>query len=405
MLVYTLNWGGNYTGSISRIIRDIEDSLKQDDVTFVHYYESGEPGKDNYFRLSGWLMSHLYYYWAHFTGNRYGTGTIPAKKFINAVKQGRPDVVHIHCPNGFSINIYMVLDYLKKNRIPTVVTNHAEFFYTGNCAYAIDCTQFIHGCQKCPDHRGQGKSLLFDRSRYTWKRMKKAFEGFEKIAMVGVSPWSVSRIGMSDITSGLSTILVENGVDCSVFRRIEEPGEFAVEDDRILILQVTSSFTLDEDDLKGGRFFWRLASKFADDNRFLFIVAGEYRLGDADIPKNMKFLGVVGKEDLARLYSACDLTVTTGKRETFGMTCAESLCCGTPVAGFINGGSESISIARYAEFVEYGDTDALKEIIYKTKKKDAELSFEIEKEASKKYAIKNMSDRYMEIYKEISGVL
>ncbi|MBR4183155.1 MAG: glycosyltransferase, partial [Lachnospiraceae bacterium] len=316
-MVYTLNWGGNYTGSISRIIRDIEDSLKQDDVTFVHYYESGEPGKDNYFRLSGWLMSHLYYYWAHFTGNRYGTGTIPAKKFINAVKQGRPDVVHIHCPNGFSINIYMVLDYLKKNRIPTVVTNHAEFFYTGNCAHAIDCTQFIHGCQKCPDHRGQGKSIFFDRSRYTWKRMKKVFEGYESLAMVGVSPWSVSRIRMSDITAGADVRLVENGVDDSVFRYTADMTSGTDEDERILILQVTSAFTLDDDDLKGGRYFWRLAREFEHDNRFLFIVAGNYRVGDAAVPKNMRFLGAVGKaEDLAGLYSRCDLMVTTGRRET-----------------------------------------------------------------------------------------
>ena len=107
MLVYTLNWGGNYTGSISRIIRDIENSLEPDGVKFVHYYESGEPEDKNYFRLSGWFMSHLYYYWAHVTGNRYGTGLIPAKKFIKAIEKGKPDVVHIHCPNGFGIDIIL----------------------------------------------------------------------------------------------------------------------------------------------------------------------------------------------------------------------------------------------------------------------------------------------------------
>lgn len=47
------------------------------------------------------------------------------------------------------------------------------------------------------------------------------------------------------------------------------------------------------------------------------------------------------------------------------MVTAESLCCGTPVVGFLAGGPESIAIEKFSAFVEYGDLNAIKESICK----------------------------------------
>ena len=73
------------------------------------------------------------------------------------------------------------------------------------------------------------------------------------------------------------------------------------------------------------------------------------------LPDNVLLLGRMDDERLAQLYSLADVTVVTGRRETFGMPCAESLCCGTPVAGFQAGGPESISLPDFSRFVPYGD--------------------------------------------------
>ena len=84
------------------------------------------------------------------------------------------------------------------------------------------------------------------------------------------------------------------------------------------------------------------------------------------------------------------------------MTCAESLCCGTPVAGFMNGGSESVALQKYSHFVEYGDMAALKRIVEKTKKKNPRMSYEIGEEAKSRYSVKRMSDRYLDVYRELA---
>jgi glycosyltransferase involved in cell wall biosynthesis len=61
---------------------------------------------------------------------------------------------------------------------------------------------------------------------------------------------------------------------------------------------------------------------------------------------------------LAEYYSMADCFVICSDKETFSMTCAESLCCGTKVAGFKAGGPESI-FKENAEFCEHGEVEEL----------------------------------------------
>jgi glycosyltransferase involved in cell wall biosynthesis len=46
----------------------------------------------------------------------------------------------------------------------------------------------------------------------------------------------------------------------------------------------------------------------------------------------VRFVGVLAREDLARLYSAADVFVFASKTDTFGLVMLEALACGTPVA-------------------------------------------------------------------------
>ena len=122
------------------------------------------------------------------------------------------------------------------------------------------------------------------------------------------------------------------------------------------------------------------------------------------VPADIKFVGkILDQNKLAEYYSLADLCVVTSKRETFGMTVAESLCCGTPVVGFKSGGSESIAIKEYTEFFDFGDVAALKSAIenkwlgYKTDSN----SVEIEKESKKIYNCNIMAKEYCDVYKEL----
>lgn len=133
----------------------------------------------------------------------------------------------------------------------------------------------------------------------------------------------------------------------------------------------------------------------------VFVVAGEYEK-DLKVSDNVILLGKVSNQiRLAELYSMADVTLLTSKKETFSMVTAESLCCGTPVAGFKAGAPEQISIPEYSSFVDFGDLESLHE---EMKKFLAEsfLKIDIALTSNGKYAKQTMTENYLKIYEEFN---
>jgi glycosyltransferase involved in cell wall biosynthesis len=48
----------------------------------------------------------------------------------------------------------------------------------------------------------------------------------------------------------------------------------------------------------------------------------------------VKWLGLLARNELAKVYSAADVFVFPSKSETFGLVLLEAMACGTPVAAY-----------------------------------------------------------------------
>ena len=107
------------------------------------------------------------------------------------------------------------------------------------------------------------------------------------------------------------------------------------------------------------------------------------------------------REELASLYSAANVTLVLSKRETYSMVTAESLCCGTPVVGFLAGGPESIAIEKFSTFVEYGDLNAIKESICKIIIANIQKGGMLSVKQKKVYANSTMLSNYLSIYNSL----
>lgn len=344
---------------------------------------------------------------AKILGLRYGFAPFSTKRILRVIKEVKPDIVHIHSANCNMVNLYRLFDFLKKRSIATVITNHAEFFYTGTCSHAEECTQWETGCQNCPDIRNRAQSLFVDRTSTAWKKMKKAFSNFSRIHIVSVSPWVYERSKRSPITGKLPQRIILNGIDTNVFCIKEKSTikeKLGIEQNEKMLLYVTAMFAPDkESDIKGSRELIDLALKLSD-KKVKIVVVGQCANLNTVIPDNVILVGhIYNQEELADYYSAADLSIITSKRETFSMIVAESLCCGTPVVGFQAGGPETIALQGYSEFFASGDVDALyKGICNKWLSLKESYNPKILSEmAAKIYSGTVMSEKYLDLYKEM----
>lgn len=385
-------------GSTGKIVEDIHNVLLEKGIESVVCYGRGEKINEPFvYKTSTELEAKLNNLKSRLGGLQYGGCVFATRKLIRVIKKEKPDVVHLQCINGFFVNIYRLVKFLKKKNIPTVLTLHAEFMHTGSCGHAYECEKWKIGCGKCPDLRNATYSMLFDQTARAWKKMKNAFDGFENIKTASVSPWLERRAMQSPILNGFRHCTVLNGIESEAFR-LCDAGDLRKKlglDGKYVILHVTANF---KSAVKGGQYIRELAKRLED--KAVFVVIGSREKSD-NLPENIIDIGrVESREELAKYYAMADLSVITSKKETFSMPVAESLCCGTPVVGFKAGGPETIAIPQYSEFAEYDDTDALEDIILKFK----DISFDkkaVSAEAVEKYSKQRMAEEYIDLYEEL----
>lgn len=337
---------------------------------------------------------------------RYGFAPLSTAKILGIIKKEKPDIIHLHSINCNMVNIYRLIDFLKKRKISTVVTNHAEFFYTGSCAHANTCMQWINGCKKCDDFKNATLSKFIDNSSLAWGKMKNAFSGFDNVQIVSVSEWVNSRSKESKILGDLPNTTIKNGVNVSVFHPRKTDSiikKYGLSHESKYLLHVTAQFSNDIDNAKGGYYIIKLAEMLRKEDVNI-IVAGAVSGNCSNLPDNIKCIGeVLDQNELAELYSLAKVTLISSFRETYSMPVAESLCCGTPVVGFFAGGPETIALGEYTKFVEYGDIKAYAEAV-----SDAILMKErcqasiIAQKAQQEYSSNRMVNEYMKIYERMN---
>lgn len=381
-------YGEKSTGKITKAIH--QGLLAAGAESVVVYGRGHGTGDRGVIRLCPDWYGKLNNLLSRFTGLMYGGCLLSTARLKRIIAREKPDVVHLQCINGYFVNIYELIRWLKMQGIKTVVSLHAEFMYTANCGHAFDCHRWEHGCGSCPDKKKATKSLLFDRTAVSWKKMREAFRGFEKDCVIcPVSPWTEQRACQSDILKGFRFQTVYNGVDTEIFCRAE-PGT----DRKNTVLHVTAHYSDRKDHPKGGWYFRELAKRMPEVH---FVVAGKAD-NTGDIPDNLELLGVVSDQmALAGHYRDAAVSVLVSARETFSMPCAESLCCGTPVVGFEAGAPEQIALEAYSSFVPYGDLDSLEEALRAWLGREVDREA-LAREAGEAYGSETMVRRFMEVY-------
>ena len=385
-------------GSTGNITRDIHRGLiKEGYESFVLYGRGATVDEENVFRTGSELSSKIRKVYSMLSGSLYGFSAFTNRKLEAQIRAIRPDVVHLQCVNGYFVDIYRLMRFLKERGITTVLTLHADFMYTGGCGYARDCDQWVNGCNKCPRLKVALGVIGFDRVKKNYAMMRQAFDGFDRLTVVGCSEWVSNRARMSDITKDCNILTIHNGIE--VDRDFYERDTGAVREkyhipaDKKVVITVVPSLL---SEVKGGPFIIQLAKKRPD---YFFMVIGAEKEKQLSM-ENLRVVPYISSRDaLAELYSAADVFVQASKIDNYPTVCLEANCCGTPIVAFDVGGVKETIAPGMGEAVPYGDVDTLMEKIAFWTVKKKRIPDQVKQEARYRNSKERMVNDYIQLYR------
>lgn len=311
--------------STGTAVRQLNEGLKAYGVSSTTVFSAGEGG-EGAVRMGSPQDVKLHSLLARLTGRPGGFSRRATRRMLEYLDAERPDIVHLHNLHGNYICLPELFAYLAKRRIPTVVTLHDCWWYTGRCChYTVEgCMKWQSACGNCPRLKKDIPSWFFDRSARMLEDKKRWFASLDRYAVIGVSDWITNEARKSFLGGADVIERVYNWVDTETFRPVRSDirERYGI-GRRTLLLGAASKWTAD----KGLEAFAELSRRLGDDMRLALI-------GDlpAGAPEGILRVGTIRDEaELARWYSAADVLVNLSPEESFGKVAAEALACGTPI--------------------------------------------------------------------------
>ncbi len=272
------------------------------------------------------------------------------------------DVFHLHWISDFlsTDNIRSMLRMDKK----VVWTLHDFYPFTGGCHYPEICEGYKAQCSKC----WQLKYNPFDIANSILEDKKLSYGN--KIHVITASNWLKNIVKKSAVFQDAFCSVAPIGIDVSVFQILdkrEQKQKFGFASDTKVILIGAQAL---QANVKGYGYIEKIIEILLKDVYCNHLCkCGKLKLAIFGNSSGFKEIGKIecidfgfieDREQLCGLYNAADVFVFPSIQETFGMTAAEAMACGTPVAAFDRCAMQEVIVDGVNGFkVDFEDCEAM----------------------------------------------
>lgn len=313
-----------------------------------------------------------------------------------AIHDFAPDITHLHWVNHGMLAIRDIAHL----RGPLVWTLHDSWAFTGGCHSPQECTRYQQQCGLCPELRSHREH---DLSRRVWQRKQAAWREVP-FTVVTPSRWLATAAASSALFAGRRCVVIPNAVDTTIFN----PGDRAAArraldvppNARVFLFGAPGAAT----DWNKGLDLWQAALPLVarQHPEAIAWVAGVPDGTLSGLPLPVRELGVLSPAQLAQVMAAADATVIPSRMENLPNMAAESLACGTPVAGFAVGGiPEMIEEGRTGFLARPHDPADLAQALNKLLAQGESMRTACAAVARARYAPDVVARQHLELYQSL----
>lgn len=325
-------------GSTGKIVRGIADCAKRQQYevyTFYSWTKALKKSSEKNIYVGLFWDKALHILLAKITGLNGCFGIVDTYLLINRLKKIKPDVINLHILHCWNINLPMLFNYLKKEKIKVIWTMHDCWAVTGQCPCftMVKCNKWINGCYECQQYQNYPGAFV-DQTKLMWKLKRKWFTSIEKMIIVTPSQWLAGIMNQSFLRQ-YPVKVINNGINLNIFKPIH--SNFKIQhkcENKFIVLGVA----FDWGKRKGLDVFIKLAKLL--DERYQIILVGTNNKIEQLLPNNIISIHRTENQiELAKIYTAADVFVNPTREDNFPTVNLEALACGTPVITFNTGGS------------------------------------------------------------------
>ena len=192
--------------------------------------------------------------------------------------------------------------------------------------------------------------------------------------------------------------MIHNGINTEIFCPRQVCKADLGLDDKFMILGVANVWL----SRKGLKDFFKLREKLSEDE-YVIVLIGLDESQIKHLPK-----GIIGirrtnsVQELAKYYSVANIYFNASVEETFGLTIAESLSCGTPAIVYNSTACPEIISSDTGFIVEQGDIDAVVDIVKQIKETGKERWIsDCREHAVSLYDKRKRYEEYLQLYEKL----
>jgi len=389
-------------GSTGTIVSDIHLlSLDKGIDSYVAYSTAQieESQLINGYKIGSKLDKKLHALLSRINGKQAYFSQSSTRKLLAYIDFIGPDVVHLHNLHSNFINLNILLKYLSKNCIATVVTLHDCWFYTGGCFhYTFDkCNNWLEKCGNCPKKRKDTPAFFFDKSSLIRIDREKYFSDIPNLTVVGVSKW-IANEARKTFFSKKEICVIYNGVDLEIYKyKASELRKKLNINNKFVILGAANKWLT-----RSNRdFLFSVASAIEED--MLIVIFGYTNESKSNLPNNIICIDYVcDPNEMCKIYSMADVFVNCTREESLSLVNLEAQACGTPVITFRNTGAKETVDETCGFSVCDGDLLHFMEKIFVVKDKGRKYYSEACREWIRTNFLKETNyEKYIDLYHAI----